>query len=358
MAGLAVSGYLAAYAVCQLFYGPFGDRVGPIRLIRMSLLSFAVATAASALAPTLGALIALRILTGVAAAAVIPMSLAQIGDTVPLEGRTRALGLFVSTLMAGQALGAAIGGLLAQVASWRIVFLLLGALALVLAHRAGGEIPVRAADRAPSRLGRPNPRDGGSIVRLGWRLYVCLGVESLALAGALPFIGPALVDRYGLGYAAVGGLLALFAVGALIGTQIRLRAAPARIYVGGALLSFAFLSLAAPAGVLPNALSIVALGVGFTLAHATLQNLATEIAPSRRASALSFFSFTANACGAVGAVVTGLVFDDFGSGVALAAPAAVLVVFTALAPLVLSGPRHARNPITTSGAGERDIRRR
>ena len=74
--GIIVTAYAIPYGLFQLIYGPLGDRYGKLRLMSVALLLFALGTAACALAPSLFILSVLRFLTGVAAAAIIPMSLA------------------------------------------------------------------------------------------------------------------------------------------------------------------------------------------------------------------------------------------------------------------------------------------
>ena len=86
-AGLAVTAYTVPYGVCQLFYGPVADRAGKIAVVRWAVVVFALSTGVCALAPSLPTLQLLRVLAGGAAAAVIPLSLAYIGDAVPYERR-------------------------------------------------------------------------------------------------------------------------------------------------------------------------------------------------------------------------------------------------------------------------------
>lgn len=342
-AGLVVSGYLGAYALCQLAYGPFGDRIGPLTLIRVSLALFAAGTTLCALAPSLGGLVVLRVLTGMSAAAVIPMGLAHLGNSVPLEHRTRVIGGFMAVLLGGQALGAALGGLLAELVSWRAIFVLVGACA------AASAVALRRdpAHAAPD----PQPAAGGTSVRatlaLLWRapvLFGSLAVEAFAVSGAFPFVGAALVAAYGLSYGATGALLALYAVGGLIGARLRVDGVAARLRSGGTLLAGGFAALALTGGVAVSAAGILALGVGMTLAHSTLQSAATEVAPDRRAAALSLFSFVANAIGALGSLAVGLTIDALGPAAAFAGAAAALAAFAVAAPGLM-----ARRPALTVG---------
>jgi predicted MFS family arabinose efflux permease len=336
-AGLAVTGYLASYALCQLCYGPLGDRVAPVTLIRISLATFAGGTALCAIAPSLGVLVAFRILTGIAAAAVIPMALTHIGNTVSLEHRTRALGMFLSTLMAGQALGAVFGGLLAEFVSWRAIFVILGGSAALTAAMLGTARP-RTDHPEPANAEDAANRPGTrlAILRDGAALFLCLGIESFAVAGAFPYVGAALIERFHLTYGVTGAILSLFAAGSLLGSRAPLRAPGLRLRVGGVVLSVAYGLIALQRSVAVSAIGIAALGIGFSLAHSTLQTIATEISPSRRASTLSLFSFISNAAGALGTAVTGAAFDEPGPGALYAAQASVLLLFAIASPRLLA----------------------
>ena len=93
-ASLAVSAYALPYGLFQLAYGPLGDRLGKVRVMAFAFSLFTIGTAACAFVPAgsagLQMLIALRFITGVFAAAIIPLSIAYIGDKIaPDNARPR-----------------------------------------------------------------------------------------------------------------------------------------------------------------------------------------------------------------------------------------------------------------------------
>ena len=94
VAGLIVTAYAVPYGLLQIGYGPLGDRLGKMRVITANCGLFALGTAACALAVSLPTLTVLRFITGALAAAIIPLSLAHIGDTHPYEERQPAIGRF------------------------------------------------------------------------------------------------------------------------------------------------------------------------------------------------------------------------------------------------------------------------
>src|SRR5438067_1769499 len=115
-ANRTVWAYALPYGLCQLLYGPLGDRLGKVRVMAFTFTLCAVGTFASAFVPSdpkygLNALILLRFLTGGVAAAIIPLSIAYIGDKFPPERRQVTLGQFMSALMLGAVFSGPIGGL-------------------------------------------------------------------------------------------------------------------------------------------------------------------------------------------------------------------------------------------------------
>src|SRR5262245_31673194 len=91
-----VNGYVLALASLTLIGGALADVYGKARMLVIGCLLFALASAACALAPSVGWLIAARIVQGVAAAIVTPASLALIGATYPKEERNRAIGVWAA----------------------------------------------------------------------------------------------------------------------------------------------------------------------------------------------------------------------------------------------------------------------
>lgn len=101
-AAVILSAYLVPYGLLQPVCGAVGDRVGRVRLLRVIVMGLALATAGCALAPTLGALVAARIITGCFAAGIISVSQALVGDVVPARERSGAVGLLMGITFAGQ----------------------------------------------------------------------------------------------------------------------------------------------------------------------------------------------------------------------------------------------------------------
>ena len=122
---LVMSGYAVAYAVLLILGGRLGDLYGRRRIFLVGLASFAAASALCGLAWSANALVAGRLIQGVAAAVLAPQALASIHHLFTPAERPKALGLFGFTLGSASIVGQILAGILIDGSSlgWRAVFL-------------------------------------------------------------------------------------------------------------------------------------------------------------------------------------------------------------------------------------------
>ena len=117
-----VNAYTMTFAVLLLTGAALGDRFGRRRLMFIGIIVFTAASAASALAPSIGTLIAARAVQGVGAAIMTPLSVTLIASVTPPKRRGMALGIWGATVGLGAALGPVIGGAVIDTASWQWIF--------------------------------------------------------------------------------------------------------------------------------------------------------------------------------------------------------------------------------------------
>lgn len=183
-----VNGYLLTLASLILVGGSLGDRYGRVRLYRIGIVWFAVASLACALAPGVQWLIGARFLQGVGSALLTPGSLSILEGTLAESDRGRAIGWWSGLTGIAAALGPLIGGLVID-ASWRWAFVLnlpIAVVVFVLAPKvpessdpaaegtsldiAGGVLAVAALGGTTYALIR------GSEPTFGWTGWVALAV--------------------------------------------------------------------------------------------------------------------------------------------------------------------------------------
>ena len=133
-----VLSYLLATTTFIVSAGRLGDVMGRRRLLVAGVVVFTTGSVVCGVAPSLGLLIFGRTVQGVGAAAMIPLTLALVGETAA-PGRTgRAMGLLGMMSALGTALGPSVGGLLVHLFGWHAVFLVsvpFGIVAALIAHR-------------------------------------------------------------------------------------------------------------------------------------------------------------------------------------------------------------------------------
>jgi EmrB/QacA subfamily drug resistance transporter len=117
-----VNAYNLAFACLLLTGAALGDRFGRKRMFCIGLLGFTAASAAAALAPSAGALIAARALQGGAAAIVMPLTLTLISEAFPAEKRGAAIGLWGGISGLAVAAGPVVGGAVAGGLDWHWIF--------------------------------------------------------------------------------------------------------------------------------------------------------------------------------------------------------------------------------------------
>ncbi len=128
-----VNAYTLAFAVFLLTGAALGDRFGRRRVFLAGLGIFTVASAAAALAPSSGALIAARAVQGLGAGVIAPLSLTLLSSAVRPEQRGLALGIWSGVSGLGVALGPLVGGAVIEGISWQWIFWLNVPVGLVLA---------------------------------------------------------------------------------------------------------------------------------------------------------------------------------------------------------------------------------
>lgn len=150
-----VDGYALALAALLLTGGTVGDLRGHKPVVLAGLAVFALASLASGLAPSTGALIAARGVQGAGAALLLPGTLAIISRSFPERGeQARAIGIWAGVGSVALPAGPLLGGLLVQGLGWRWVFFLNVPIVLVAGLMAA-RIVRPDVDRGHGRLDRP-----------------------------------------------------------------------------------------------------------------------------------------------------------------------------------------------------------
>jgi MFS transporter, DHA2 family, methylenomycin A resistance protein len=145
-----VSAYTIAFAAFILTAGALGDRIGARRIFMAGFALFTAASAACAMAPSAAILLAARCVQGLAAAILVPNSLALLSHTYADEkGRGRAVAVWAAGASLALTAGPFVGGALITVVGWRSIFLVnlpIGLAGLWLTWRFAEETP-----RSPGR---------------------------------------------------------------------------------------------------------------------------------------------------------------------------------------------------------------
>ena len=145
-----VDAYLITLGALILLAGSLSDAWGRVRMLRIGLVLFAVASVAIAAAPNAAWLISWRAVQGAGGALLVPSSLALITAHFDGERRSRAIGIWTAATTAAMLIGPVLGGVFVDLASWRWAFLInvipIGA-TLVLLTRPGMPRDDRSAGR-------------------------------------------------------------------------------------------------------------------------------------------------------------------------------------------------------------------
>ena len=335
----AITAFSVAYGLSQLFFGPVGDRFGKYRVIAWACAACALTTTLCGLAQGFAQLEFARLLAGATAAAIIPLSMAWIGDVVPYDKRQPVLARFLIGQILGLSAGVFVGGFAADHLSWRVPFfgIALGYVAISAALFAiNRQLPAhaRVLNRVEGHAVRRVVSEFGQVLSRPWARVVLLTVflEGAFLYGAFAFIATHLHEHFGLPLAAAGSTLMLFGFGGLLfavasAALVRRLGEVGLTMVGGLLLAASLLVIGvAPVWwwALPGC--FVA-GLGFYMLHNTLQINATQMAPERRGAAVSAFASCFFLGQAVGVATYGALVAHIGTHAVIASGAfGVLVV--------------------------------
>ncbi|MDQ2622972.1 MAG: MFS transporter [Actinomycetota bacterium] len=159
-----MNAYLLALSALMITGGSIGDLYGRRRTFMAGLDAFAVASLLCALAPSGEVLIFFRVVQGMAAALMIPASLAIVEASFAEEDRGRAIGAWSGWSGISSLLGPFLGGWLVDSASWRWVFAIVVLVALLAAWLAARHLPESRGHRGPGH--RPDWA-GSALVSIG-----------------------------------------------------------------------------------------------------------------------------------------------------------------------------------------------
>jgi predicted MFS family arabinose efflux permease len=272
----------------------------------------------------------------------------MIGDLVPLAQRQLMIGRLLSATIAGNLLGAAAAGIVADIIHWRGMFFILGGISMLALLV--GYFGLRGLPSPP-----PQPLDVRSVlernrsifaIRAARICYATVALEALFLFGIFPYVA-VLLQAGGEPRAAIAGLVvAAFAVGGMayslsVRPLLRWFSQKQMMIAGGALAAVGLITVA-PVPAWPiQALAFGSMGCGFYMLHASIQVYVTEFAPAARSSAVAFHTFSFFIGAGISPILYGIGIERLGTFTTLAAAAVGMAVLGVVSAQLLAKHRPA-----------------
>ncbi|MFZ5476597.1 MAG: MFS transporter [Myxococcota bacterium] len=303
---LSFSAYLLAQTVSTPAWGVVADRVGRRDTYVAGVLAFLAGSGVCALAPSMDVLVAGRVVQGVGAGAIMPLTMTLFGDLWPVDARARLTGLFSIVWGVSALIGPLVGGLITDAIGWRGIFwmnlapgLAAGAVVAWAVPRALGQGGVGLAGDWTSLLKDPTQQAVNGVgLLLGAALYGFIGYLPVQVQGVRG--GDALAAGLALLPLSIAWTVASNVAGSLmirVGFRFLVRLGTAVAATGAAM------TLVSPDW-MP---ALIVYGAGNGLAIASLTVSAQEAAPQRlRGTATSIAMFSRSIGAAVGVQIYGL----------------------------------------------------
>jgi YNFM family putative membrane transporter len=348
-AAIVATALTISYGVSQIVVGPLGDHFGKYRVVVVAALLSGLTAGAGAFAPSLAWLGFLRFLSGATTGAIIPLAIAWLGDVIPYAQRQAVLARFLSGQILGVIFGQVFGGIFGDTLGWRGIFLVLGAIYLLIAALLFAELrSPRVVDRVSRDVGAGILARYLALLQLApvRTILATVFIEGFLFFGGFVYLGAFLRARFALSYLAVGGFLACFGLGGLVYavavTSLVRRLGQRGLVLGGGIALAAGFALAATLRTEWVFAPLIALlGLGFYMFHNTLQTHATQMAPEERGRAISLFASALFLGQAAGIAIAGSIVDGIGYAANFLVMGAGLLVLAVVfrARLPLAGAR-------------------
>ena len=342
--GLTVSVVIGALAIGAWFWGPLSDRIGRRASLVLSSAALVVPSIGLAVAPSFGILLALRVAQGLCMPGLLTVGVPYVTEAFTERIGTRAMGLYVSSLVAGGLVGRVGVALLTAATGWRVALAAVAALPLVATLVMRRSLPAEDA----------TPRSAGLSLTTLRATLANRALVAATLTGSAMFFSFMGVFSYidfrlerppfDLSPALIGLVFVLWAMGAVGPLAGRLAGHHGwRAVALAGLLSAAAgvsLSLIASLPVVVVGLALVTLG-NFTAVTAAQLGVAAATDRDRGLASAMYFSVYYVA-GALGAYVPGLAWQSWHwTGVWALVIGAYAVGLTALLASVAHGRRRS-----------------
>ena len=326
-----ISFFAIAYGLMQLFYGPVGDRFGKYRVVMLATMGCSVGSLVCALTPNLNLLVAARIGTALAAAAIIPLSLAWVGDVVQYEYRQETLARVGLGTMLGITGGQLFGGLLTDTLGWRWAFVLMTTTFAIVSFLLWRQLPRLDPMAQHDHAAVGFVKQLQKVAQNPWaRTFLGLAViEGATVFGVLAITAAHLHQVHRISLTLAGGTTALFGLGgmAYMGTAkitIRRFGEVGLARYGGNLFALSFLVIAfTPWWQLALPACFVA-GFSFAMFHNTMQAKATQMVPTARGTGVTLFAGSLFLGQSLGVLVLAELFSHFNSQYILGVDAVIV----------------------------------
>ncbi|MBL3827205.1 MULTISPECIES: MFS transporter [unclassified Marinobacter] len=214
-----ISSFALPYALLAPFFGALADQVGRKNVMIPGLVLFVLATCATALSTSFTWALLSRVVTGAAAAAIMPTVFATISDNLKGSQQLQAMGVVQLGLTLGLILSPAIGSYLVVLANWRSSFWAISLIALVTllfclllfpSERRANTLKTDEKLSWPLALSQPGVFPALTMMMLG------LGVA----VGTYAIVGELLRSRYDYSTGQVGMVMASFGATTIIGNLL------------------------------------------------------------------------------------------------------------------------------------------
>ncbi len=338
--GLVITLFTLPGVILTPVMGVLADRVGRKRVLVPSLVLFALAGGACALARTYDSLLVLRLLQGVGAATLGALNVTLIGDLFRGRQRTAAMGYNASVLSIGTATYPLIGGSLAM-AAWYLPFAL-PILALPVAVLVALRLTEPTLARAP-----------GFRVYIGgvWReirrpevlalLAVSCGIFILLYGAYITFLPLYMADRFGSSSLMIGSVMTSASVvtgltSSQLGRLSRRLSEPSLLRIGFVTCAFALALVPFMPVTIALLVPAALLGFSFAITIPVVMTLLAGFAPDDRRAAFMSLNGTVLRVGqTLGPLIMTAVFAAAGFTAVYLAGAAIALVMAALVVLCI-----------------------